>query len=141
MMIDPWEDILSKKLTAHQEHLTEVDGSFTRAADARGDGEWRVASNYLLSTLLAIPPERQTNNHTKRLADVMRNLGWTRKEKVMRIGDVVCRGFVKPETPVLQLSAPVSAPAVISRADVGTEKVRVETAGSVTGVTPHWRRF
>ena len=37
--------------------------------------------------------ERQNNNHTKRLANIMRGLGWLRSETPMRFGKAVARGF------------------------------------------------
>ena len=40
--------------------------------------------------------KRQNNNHTKRLAGIMRGLGWLRSEEVMRFGKEVKRGFSKP---------------------------------------------
>jgi hypothetical protein len=57
--------------------------------------EWRVSSDYLLTDVIGLPKERQNNNHTKRLASLMRGLGWDRNESVMRIGSGVARGFTQ----------------------------------------------
>ena len=73
-----------------------LEGSFARAADKNGDPEWRASTDYLLTNVLSVPKERQHNNHTKRLAGIMRRLGWTRSEEALRFGKVVKRGFVKP---------------------------------------------
>jgi putative tryptophan/tyrosine transport system substrate-binding protein len=70
-------------------------GSFVKAADANGDPEWRVSTDYLLTDVLSLPKERQNNNHTKRLASTMRRLGWTRSEETLRFGKVVKRGFTR----------------------------------------------
>jgi predicted P-loop ATPase len=140
MEIDPWEDILAKKLTAHQDSNTATDGCFIRAADEHGNPEWRVSTSYLLSSLLRIPTERQHNNHTKRLADVMRNLGWVRRDKVMRIGKLVCRGFGKPLVAVLQLSTPTAPLRSISSSVSGHQKAELEAARNVTGVKVFKRR-
>jgi hypothetical protein len=59
--------------------------------------EFRVSTDYLLTSLLGISKERQHNNHTKRLAAIMRQLGWSRPETPIRIGKTVARGFTKPE--------------------------------------------
>jgi len=49
--------------------------------------------------VLNIPVDRQTNAVTKRLADVMRTLGWTKPEQTIRVGGVACRGYTKPIEP------------------------------------------
>ena len=61
-----------------------------------GEGEWRVASDYLLTNALGLSKERQNNNHAKRLAAAMRGLGWTRSDTPIRFGKIVRRGFTKP---------------------------------------------
>jgi hypothetical protein len=66
-----------------------------KATDGRGDPEWRVSTDFLLTDVLNLPKERQNNNHTKRLAGIMRSLGWIRSEEVMRFGKEVKRGFTK----------------------------------------------
>ena len=54
------------------------DGLYSIGINDNGDCEWRVAGSYLLGIdVLSIPIERQTNFVTKRLAEVMRTLGWS----------------------------------------------------------------
>ena len=91
--VDPWEDMLERKLASWQAKNFKSDGAFTLA-----DNEWRVSTAYLLGEL-DLGPDRQTNTHTKRLATVMRSLGWERPETPIRIGKNVCRGFKNLEGP------------------------------------------
>ena len=95
MEIDPWEDELSGVLNRFTAKGIVIEGSFAKGSDKNGDPEWRVATDYLLSNVLDLPKERQNNNHTKRLAGIMRRLGWVRSEEVIRFGKVVKRGFTK----------------------------------------------
>jgi hypothetical protein len=101
MELDPWEDELSAALDrliglGQRNGSLCLDGSFARAADKNGNPEWRASTDYLLTDVLGVPKERQNNNHTKRLAGIMRRLGWVRSEEVLRFGKVVKRGFIKP---------------------------------------------
>jgi predicted P-loop ATPase len=98
MEVDPWEDTIARELgrlirLGNAKETFMIDGNFAKAADARGDPEWRVSTDHLLSNVLRIPEDRQNNNHTKRLAGIMRNLGWLRYETPLRIGKEVRRGF------------------------------------------------
>jgi predicted P-loop ATPase len=97
MELDPWEDALSCRLAGLMHKRAKIDGSFVLAADNAGDPEWRVATDFLLGEILGLPKERQFHNHTKRLAAIMRDLGWTRHDTTLRIGKQVKRGFVKRE--------------------------------------------
>jgi predicted P-loop ATPase len=96
MEIDAWVDVLALRLAARTTKGKTINGEFAVASDANGNGQWRVATDYLLTEVLSIPVERQNNNHTKRLAAVMSLLGWTRNEATMRIGKIAKRGYVKP---------------------------------------------
>jgi len=98
MELDPWEDELSVTLARlmRNEFSFVLEGSFARAADKNGNPEWRASTDYLLTNVLSVPKERQHNNHNKRLAGIMRRLGWIRSEDVLRFGKVVKRGFIKP---------------------------------------------
>jgi Virulence-associated protein E len=102
MEVDPWEDTIARELarlirlaSRRVEGSFVIEGSFAGAADANGDPEWRVSTDYLLTDVLSLPRERQNNNHTKRLAGIMRGLGWLRSETPMRFGKAVARGFRK----------------------------------------------
>jgi len=92
--VDPWEDMLERKLASWQAKNFKSDGAFTLANNDLGEPEWRVSTACLLN-FLEVGTDRQTNNHTKRLATVMRNLGWERPETPIRIGEKICRGFKK----------------------------------------------
>jgi predicted P-loop ATPase len=138
MEIDPWEEVLGGWLANMEADNKQGDsGCCARATGERDSVEWRVSSNFLLSTVLGISQERQNNTHTKRLAGIMRGLGWTRSETTMRIGKLVCRGFVKSgsvtraEACVTPL-APVVAPK-LAVLDGGKEKKPQEK--DVTGET------
>jgi predicted P-loop ATPase len=76
--VDPWEDA-----------LREVRGTLV-------GGERRVFTRELLEINLSIPKERQHNQHTKRVADCMRILGWDGPD-VIRIGEERLRGFTRKE--------------------------------------------
>ena len=75
MELDPWEDVLACKLAVLIDKGTKNDGSFALAADGAGKPEWRVSTDYLLTDVVGLPKERQFQNHTKRLASIMRSLG------------------------------------------------------------------
>ena len=72
-----------------------LEGRFVTASNPNGDPEWRVSTDYLLTEVLGLPRERQNNNHTKRLAGIMRRLGWIRSEGAIRLGKEVKCGFTK----------------------------------------------
>jgi predicted P-loop ATPase len=109
---DPWFDTLASSLArriqkfqeaetkgakAAEEYAKNFDGKFAAGTDEKGEPEWRVGTDYLLTDVLDLPKERQHNTHTKRLADVMRSLGWhrTKTETPIRIGKTVKRGYLK----------------------------------------------
>jgi predicted P-loop ATPase len=93
---DPWEDLIRRKLAELREDKAN-NGAYCVGINDDGGREWRVASSYLLGMdVLHIQFERQTNAVTKRLAEVMRTLGWTKPPQTIRVGNVPCRGFTKP---------------------------------------------
>ncbi len=99
MEYDPWEDILSAKL-AQLEATASAGKSLGTKLFACGEDEdgphWRVASEYLLSDVLKMPTLKQTNYQNKRLAKVMKSLGWTSCKNALRFGSSgQKRGFVK----------------------------------------------
>jgi len=144
MEIDPWEDVLASKLAELEENNRDVKDCFTCANDKGCNPEWRVSTNYLLSRVLFIPKDRQDNRHTKRLAAVMRNLGWTRPETPFRIDTTVCRGFTKPAlvvgvtVPQSEKIVPLISPTRF-RALKGHEEPEL-SQNNVTGVTNRLRR-
>jgi predicted P-loop ATPase len=96
MELDPWEDMLAAVLGGMIRTEKMVGGSFVKASDKLGDPEWTISTDFLLSNVLSLPKERQNNNHTKRLAAIMRSLGWVKSDEVMRFGEKIKRGFTKP---------------------------------------------
>jgi hypothetical protein len=132
---DAWEDLLSTRLASLHNNKKEMDGKFALAVDDSGNPEWRVSTSFLLNDVIGIPKERQGDAVTKRLASVMRSIGWTRPSTAIRIGKAgPCRGFVlveplkagNPEDKkgtVLPLQGEVLAPST-------TITVRVPIAGA-----------
>jgi predicted P-loop ATPase len=99
---DAWEEEIRRDLTtlmtSVRKRKTGTDGAIVLATNDNGDPEWRVSTNFLLRNALGISPERQGDAVTKRLAAVMRALGWTRPDNVIRIGKgPPCRGFIRVE--------------------------------------------
>jgi len=86
---DPWEDILSavagKTDNGKGKQFLSPDG---RALEAR------VLSQNLLQIFLSLPPEKWTDVTAKRVAFIMRRLGWD-GPKVMREGEYRGRGFTR----------------------------------------------
>jgi hypothetical protein len=96
MEADPWEDMIATFLDRIIESgRLWIEGRIMLCADARGEPEYRVSTEFLLDDVLFINPAQRNNNQTKRLADVMAGLGWTRPDTVIRFGKEVKRGFVK----------------------------------------------
>jgi predicted P-loop ATPase len=97
---DPWEDEIDRHLSRLPDKTKDgrdvVKEGYAVGTNENGDREWRVASNYLLGEdVLGIDVDRQNNAVTKRLADVMRTLGWS-SGKTIRVGKLPCRGYTKP---------------------------------------------
>ncbi len=99
MEYDPWEGTIGAKL-AHLEAVASAGKPLSTKLFARGEDEdgphWRVASEYLLTDVLKIPNLKQTNFQTKRLAKVMKSIGWTSGMNALRFGGSgQKRGFIK----------------------------------------------
>ncbi len=87
MSSHPWEDRLL--------NLTAIPGATVlRVTNESGEEEWRVGSDYILTTLLSIPVDRLNEGHAKTLKGVMRKLGWTGPTK-LRLGGTAVRGYRK----------------------------------------------
>jgi len=83
---DPWDDQLENlERTTWAKRVQLVEGD-----------EWRVPSRVLMSDVLGIPADRQSDVAAKRLAYAMRRLGW--ECKLFRIEGVPHRGYVKSAT-------------------------------------------
>ena len=92
---DAWEDLLARHLAGLRDDKVK-DGAYWVGINDNGAREWRIASNYLLGPfVLGIEVERQTVAVTKRVADVMRTLGWNKPSQTIRVGNIPCRGFTK----------------------------------------------
>ena len=96
---DPWSDILEQRLL--QLEAASLKGTmlttklFCRGEDEKGP-HWRVATDYLLSDILAIPKLKQTPWQAKRLAMAMRTIGWDTRDNAMRFGaGIQRRGYAK----------------------------------------------
>lgn len=79
---DPWHSALAK-ITMDKTYETLSGGQ-----------EWRLSTAALLTGHLQIPADRQHGFTTKRLAYVMRQLGWE-GPKVMWLGEQSTRGYTK----------------------------------------------
>jgi Virulence-associated protein E len=84
---DPWQDIL-----ASVEGMPNAGGSIEQI-----DGEIRVTPEFLLDGVLGFNRARVRVGDSKRLADVMKRLGWT-GPKPLRMGAKVIKGYVKEIT-------------------------------------------
>lgn len=81
---DPWQDIL-----ATVENMPNAGGSLERA-----DGHIKVTSEFLLEGVLGLSRVQENQTYTKRLARVMKRLGWEKPDNI-RIGTRVAKGYVK----------------------------------------------
>jgi predicted P-loop ATPase len=70
---DPWQDILRQ---------------------VRGD---RVLTMHLLTNVIQIKPDKQTNRDTKRLSACMKRLGWTKAPNAIRVEGVQGQGYIRTE--------------------------------------------
>jgi hypothetical protein len=94
---------------------TYIDGT---QADLQGNPEWRVSTADLLTGVLGIQEARQYPNHAKRLAGLMRSLGWRKGEKVIKINKKPCHGYTRPKAEAVKAPAP-ARPAVIGQPSPG----------------------
>src|SRR5205823_13453342 len=81
---DPWQDIL-----AGLENTPDAPGNAERI-----DGEIRIASQFLLDGMLRFERARVKTGDNRRLAAVMRRLGWS-GPKPLRMGGTVAKGYVR----------------------------------------------
>jgi hypothetical protein len=80
---DPWVDILS---ALHPSNLDQVAGMV------------RVSSSFLLEFPLMLEPNRQQQFHAKRLATIMRQLGWQGPTLIKIADGSTVRGYQRPLT-------------------------------------------
>jgi hypothetical protein len=89
---DPWEEALARlsPVGARDSILAGVGMVGFGIVQVAGD-EWRVATKDIFQVALGMPAHILDDRHTKRLANAMRALGWTRG--VIRFEDGVARGY------------------------------------------------
>jgi len=83
---DPWDDRLANFVPGMKDD-----------EEALRNGILRVSTRDLFDVVLQIPPDRQTDMQSKRLAHVMRRQGWD-GPRVYRKGELTVRGYIRPVT-------------------------------------------
>src|ERR1700722_3012177 len=94
---DVWEDVIGGHLAPLMGKGIGVglEGRWAVAADDKGARQFRVSTTYILGHILNMSVERQGDAVSKHLANVMKDMGWTRHDNVIRIAGKACRGFTK----------------------------------------------
>jgi hypothetical protein len=54
---------------------------------------WRVSSEFILSAILKIPPERLNNAQPKKVKAIMQNFGWQHKD--FKFSGKVAKGYMR----------------------------------------------
>jgi Virulence-associated protein E len=93
MIGDPWQDIL-----VNVEAGADNNGNIIQTTNDDGKPEYRAKSSFLLTTKLGIALERLNSNHSRRLGNAMRNLGWS-GPKNLRFGEEQAKGYFKTVPP------------------------------------------
>lgn len=106
---DPWADLLEQapEMAARAERQRQArEAKGTEVTEPpvyeRTETEERIAGAYLMETVLGIPVERRNTDHARRVAAIMRELGWEHRDAV-RIGGKPTRGYVRPVTPAVAM--------------------------------------
>jgi hypothetical protein len=91
---DPWEEVLARlaPVGANDSVLAGVGMVGFGIVQVVGD-EWRVAAKDIFQITLGMPAHVLDDRHTKRLANTMRALGWTKG--VMRFESGAVRGYYR----------------------------------------------
>lgn len=94
---DVWEDVIGGHLAPLMGKGigAGLEGRWAVAADDKGTRQFRVSTTYILGEILRLSVERQGDAVSKHLANVMKEMGWTRHDNVIRIAGKSCRGFTK----------------------------------------------
>ena len=66
-------------------------GSIEQVTNAAGESVWRVTSDYIITMVMRIAPERQGNAQFKKVAAIMRKWGWTKVD--FRSRGKMCKGY------------------------------------------------
>jgi hypothetical protein len=120
---DLWEDLIDEMTYAG---ATFSDGSLAWKAGIHVvGGQERVATSYILDSVLRIPPERQSRDIPMRLANVMKRLGWKRDGvNKVTIGGKQVRGYYRPAG-----TAAVRTVTVLSDGEDTTKADEIKAAG------------
>jgi predicted P-loop ATPase len=86
----PWEGLLTET-----GWLIPSGADIVQAVGDRGELEWRVKSNHLMTSVLMIAPERMNPGQSQQLGAVMRSLGWDGPVN-MRFAQEQSKGYRKP---------------------------------------------
>jgi predicted P-loop ATPase len=92
---DPWAD----KLWMFREEADIIKfaensaGNLQCLPDESGILCWRVSSEFILSAILKIPPERLNNAQPKKVKAIMQNFGWQHKD--FKFSGKVGKGYMK----------------------------------------------
>lgn len=79
---DPWADRLGM-LCAKDDLIKFAPvsgGNIEQVTNGEGELVWRVTSEFILTTVLKIAPDRQNNAQFKKVAAIMRKWGWTKMD-------------------------------------------------------------
>jgi hypothetical protein len=92
---DPWADKLGmlREDSDIELYSSGSNGNILALPNESGIMCWRVSSEFVLTTLLGIPPERQNNAQAKKVAGIMRKFGWESKD--FRFGSKIGKGYWK----------------------------------------------
>jgi predicted P-loop ATPase len=91
-------DPMADKLWMFREEADIIDfakksGSVQCFSDESGISCWRVPSEYILSTFLNIPAEKQNTAQAKKLKQIMQNFGWQHKD--LKFSGKVAKGYTR----------------------------------------------
>jgi hypothetical protein len=99
MEIDPWEEPILHQLNTLEKNRGNMEGMFwSDSEDKQCAPEFRVSTAYLLGCVLGIDEPHRGQRETKRLADVMRGLGWHLAQFPIKVGKKSCRAYTKPQS-------------------------------------------
>ena len=98
MEVDGWLQPISDALYKLESKRANMEGWFSsKDADKNCAPEFRVSTAYLLGEVLYIEESRRGQRESKRLADVMRTLGWRLAQNSIKVGKRTCRAYTKPQ--------------------------------------------
>ena len=99
MEVDAWLEPIGDQLCKLEAKGANIEGSFSsKDADKSCAPEFRVSTAYLLGDVLCIEESRRGQRESKRLADVMRTLGWRLAQHPIKVGKKTCRAYTKPKS-------------------------------------------